>query len=77
MHAIRTLLAVLALGLFASMADAQQPNTMDQVVNRIISQEKAEMESFVKYSPLVETYIQDMRPDKASSAKPRRVTSIS
>src|SRR5580704_13579552 len=64
MHAMRTLLAVLALGLFASMADAQQPNTMDQVVNRIISQEKAEMESFVKYSPLVDTYIQDMRPDK-------------
>ena len=64
MHAMRTLLAVLALGFFASMADAQQPNTMDQVVNRIISQEKAEMESFVKYSPLVETYIQNMRPDK-------------
>jgi Peptidase family M48 len=36
---------------------------LDQVVDRIVTQEKAEMQMLRQYAPLVETYIQMMRPD--------------
>ena len=43
---------------------AQQPLTPDQVIDRIVAQEQAEAGLLRQYSPLVETYIQYLRPDK-------------
>src|SRR5208283_3176222 len=69
MRTLRVILIVLALGVVPLRA-ADQPTTMAQVVDRIISQENQEMASLKKYSPLVETYIQLMRADKDLGAVP-------
>src|SRR5580692_5351642 len=54
--------AVLVLSVLSLRASAQTPS-MDEVVDRVVTQEKAEMQMLRQYSPLVETYIQMMRPD--------------
>ena len=61
----------LILGACASMplvADTppapDQPRTMDQALDRIISNEQRMYGQMRNYSPLVETYIQNLRPDK-------------
>ncbi len=64
---------VLLLGACASMpalADTppapapDQPRTMDQVLDRVISNEQHLYGQMRNYSPLVETYIQNLKPDK-------------
>jgi hypothetical protein len=64
---------VLLLGACASMplmADtpaappADQPRTMDQALDRVISNEQHLYGQMRNYSPLVETYIQNLRADK-------------
>ena len=54
--------AVLVLSVMPLRAKAQS-SSVDQVVDRLITQEKAEMQMLRQYSPLVETYIQMLRPD--------------
>src|SRR5260370_38916819 len=44
--------------------------TVAQAVDKIVAQEHAEMNAIRKYSPLVETYIQTVRPDKELGAVP-------
>ena len=51
-------------------AAAPERATIAQVVDKIVAQEHAEMNVIRKYSPLVETYIQTVRPDKALGAMP-------
>jgi Peptidase family M48 len=63
MRILKTVLVVLALSVLALPAAAQQ-SALDQVVDRIISQEQVEMNSLRQYSPLVETYIQNLKGDK-------------
>ena len=48
----------------------QQPLTPEAAVDRIIAQEQAEVGLVRQYSPLVETYIQYIRPDKTTGAAP-------
>ena len=48
----------------------QQPLTPEEVLDRIIAQEQAEVGLVQQYSPLVETYIQYIRPDKMTGAVP-------
>lgn len=48
----------------------QQPLTPEAVLDRIIAQEQAEVGLVRQYSPLVETYIQYLRPDKTTGAAP-------
>jgi hypothetical protein len=48
----------------------QQPLTPELVLDRIIAQEQAEVGLVRQYSPLVETYIQYIRPDKMTGAAP-------
>jgi hypothetical protein len=72
---MRTLEIVAALALSATplTASAQQlgsKDQKDQVVDRIVAQEQAEMQLLRQYSPLVETYIQYLRPDKQTVAVP-------
>jgi Peptidase family M48 len=65
---------VLLLGACASMPvlandaspspAADQPRTMDQALDRITSNEQRLYGQIRNYSPLVETYIQNLRPDK-------------
>jgi hypothetical protein len=61
-----------SLGLVAVSAEpAPQPlppqqtaRTMDEVIDRVISNENRLNNQISKYSPLVETYIQNLKPDK-------------
>ena len=64
MRILKTVLVVLALSALPLRAAAQQTDALGQVVDRIISQEQAEMNSLKPYTPLVETYIQNLRGDK-------------
>jgi hypothetical protein len=55
------------LGTFVATAapkPADQARTMDDVIDRVITNENRSMQSIRQYSPLVETYIQNLRPDK-------------
>jgi peptidase M48-like protein len=62
MRAWKMVGAVLILSVMPLRAKAQA-SSMDQMVDRIVTQEKAEMQMLRQYSPLVETYIQMLRPD--------------
>ena len=48
----------------------QQPLTPEAVLDRILGQEQAEVGLVRQYSPLVETYVQYIRPDKTTGAAP-------
>jgi Peptidase family M48 len=70
MRSIKCLLVALAFCLIPDTATAQQPSTEKEVVDRILAQEHVEMHLLRQYSPLVETYIQFVRPDKQSGEVP-------
>src|SRR5271169_5700467 len=65
---------ILTLALSASVSSAalagpapkpaDQPRTPDQVIDRFISNEQHLYGQMHNYSPLVETYIQNLKPDK-------------
>ena len=48
----------------AGYAARRLPKTMDEVIDRIVNNENQLNDRFRKYSPLVETYIQNLKPDK-------------
>jgi hypothetical protein len=48
----------------ASSRPADQPRTMDDVIDRVITNENRSVQQIKQYSPLVETYIQNLKPDK-------------
>ncbi|HSC46380.1 MAG TPA: M48 family metalloprotease [Candidatus Acidoferrum sp.] len=65
-------ISAIAAALFVASsapAVAQEP-TVAQVVDKIVAQEQAEIQILRGYSPLVETYIQLVRPDKDLGAVP-------
>ena len=64
MRILKTVLVILALSALPLRVAAQQNSALDQIVDRIIGQEQAEMNSLRPYSPMVETYIQNLRGDK-------------
>jgi hypothetical protein len=64
MRILKTVLVVLALSALPLRAAAQQSSALDQVVDRIIIQEQAEMNSLRAFAPMVETYIQNLKGDK-------------
>jgi hypothetical protein len=43
---------------------AEQARTMEEVVDRVVASENKLNQDIRKYSPLVETYIQNLKPDK-------------
>src|ERR1700751_675851 len=69
MRAWKIVGAVLILSVMPLRAKAQA-SSIDQVVDRIVTQEKAEMQMLRQYAPLVETYIQMMRPDPKLGSVP-------
>src|ERR1700687_2188229 len=70
MRILKTVLVILALSALPLRVAAQQNSALDQIVDRIIGQEQAEMNSLRPYSPMVETYIQNLRGDKDLGAVP-------
>ena len=68
---MRTLkILVLALGAMPLAAAAQQQTPLTEVVDKIVAQEQAEVQALRQYSPIVETYIQILRPSKDLGAVP-------
>jgi hypothetical protein len=63
MRILQLSFVLLALGVMPLRA-ADQPDALNQVEDRIIAQEHQEIATLAKYSPLVETYIQEMHVDK-------------
>ena len=65
-----TILGLILSGLGAIVAEAtpkptdQQPRTMEDVIDRVITNENRAVQQIRQYSPLVETYIQNLKPDK-------------
>jgi Peptidase family M48 len=68
--AILMLLAILILLAMPMAVTAQQPATVSEVVDKIVRQEQVEVQLLRQYSPLVETYIQNIRADKQLGAVP-------
>jgi Peptidase family M48 len=64
MRALKILPIALALGAIPVTAAPQQQPTLTEVVDKIVAQEQAEVQSLRQYSPIVETYIQILRPNK-------------
>ncbi|MGB8475083.1 MAG: M48 family metalloprotease [Candidatus Acidiferrum sp.] len=62
---------VLALGAMPLAAAPQQQSSFNEVVDKIVAQEQAEVQSIRQYSPIVETYIQMLRQDKNTGAVPK------
>jgi len=70
MRTMKILPLALAFSSCPLLATAQQQTTMSQVVDKVVAQEQVEMQMLRQYSPLVETYIQNLRPDKQLGAVP-------
>jgi len=71
MRSLKILPAILVfIGAMPATVTAQQPTTLSEVVDKIVRQEQAEVQLLRQYSPLVETYIQVIRPDKEFGAAP-------
>src|ERR1700757_2168133 len=70
MRSLKFLSVALAFGALPLTATAQQPTVLSEVVDKIVAQERAEVQLLRQYSPLVETYIQYLRPDKQLGTVP-------
>src|SRR3981189_40416 len=71
-----TILGLILSGLGAIVAEGtpkpadQQPRTMEDGTHRVIATENRAVQQIRQYSPLVETYIQNLKPDKDLSYAP-------
>ena len=71
MRSLKILPAILVLSAVMPVpATAQQPTTVSEVIDKIVRQEQVEVQLLRQYSPLVETYIQNIRADKKLGAVP-------
>src|SRR5579864_4830893 len=59
-----TILVLVSGGIANAAGAADQPRTMEEVVDRVVVTENHLNQEIRKYAPLVETYIQNLRPDK-------------
>ena len=70
MYSLKILPAVLALIAMPLAASAQQPASPNEVVDKIVAQEHAEVQLLRQYAPMVETYIQYLRADNEVGSVP-------
>jgi len=70
MCSLKTLPVALVLSTLPLATTAQQLTSPDEVVAKIVAQERAEVELLRQYTPLVETYIQYLRADKQVGSVP-------
>ncbi len=66
---MRKILALVLLSLWGAVGAAagdapQQPRTMEEVIDRVVTNENRLNQDIHKYQPLVETYIQNLKTDK-------------
>jgi len=54
----------------APMQQGAPAATVDEAIDRMIAREHDEVGTIRRYSPIIETYIQDMKPDKDMGAIP-------
>lgn len=54
----------------AGTSTAGPVTTVDQAIDRVIAREHDEIATIRRYNPIIETYIQDMKPDKDMGAIP-------
>ena len=47
-----------------------QENSGDQVIDRIVQRENEEVKTLRSYDPIIETYVQDIRPDQKPGTAP-------
>jgi len=70
MRKVATTIFVLILSGVSAMAateapkPADKPRTMEEVIDRVITNENRANQQLKQFSPLVETYIQNLKPDK-------------
>jgi len=70
MRKVATTIFVLILSGVGAMAateapkPADKPRTMEEVIDRVITNENRANQQLKQFSPLVETYIQNLKPDK-------------
>src|SRR5260370_35801211 len=70
MRSRKILPAILVFSAMPIATAAQQPPAVSEVVDKIVRQEQVEVQYLRQFSPLVETYIQNLRPDKQLGAVP-------
>lgn len=72
MRSLRVSLLLVVLAALPAFASDQptNPTTMEQVVDRISARESEVIQSLRQYTPLVETYIQNLRTDKELGSVP-------
>src|ERR1700741_2819491 len=70
MHALKLMPMALVLCAIPRTAISQQQPNLPGIVDKIVAQEQAEMQSLRQYSPIVETYIQIFRSAKDLGAVP-------
>src|SRR5438067_1766865 len=63
-------LSGLGMTVAAMPAAAQQARTMSDVIDHVITNENRAIQQIRQYSPMVETYIQNQRPDKELGSVP-------
>lgn len=69
---LSVLIALVALAVCAMAQDpSPQPTSFDQVMDRVMDREAQFTNSMRNYTPIVETYIQNMQPDKELGAVPK------
>ncbi len=68
MRSRKILPAILVFSAMPIATAAQQPPAVSEVVDKIVRQEQVEVQYLRQFSPLVETYIQNLRPDKQLGA---------
>jgi hypothetical protein len=67
---VPALAVALAAVPYRAAAQAPAPTTMDQVVDRIATRESEVVSAIRQYSPMVETYIQNLKGDKVLGTVP-------
>ena len=70
MRALKILPMALMLSAIPLYAAPQKQPTLNEIVDKIVAQEQVEVQMLRQYSPIVETYIQTLRPDKQLGAVP-------
>ena len=70
MRILKVVLVVLALSALPLHAADTQSSALNQIVDRIVTTEQAEINSLKPFTPLVETYIQNLRGDNNLGSVP-------
>jgi len=70
MRALKILPLALMLSAIPLSAAPQQQPKLNELVDKIVAQEQVEVQLLRQYSPIVETYVQILRPDKQLGAVP-------